>query len=68
MSDLPPPLPESTGQPEQLDQPQTVESLDEFGDVFEISEFKEASFLNGLFITLLVALILSGSESVQLVS
>lgn len=59
MSDLPPPPPESTGQPEQLDQPQTVESLDEFGDPFEISEFKEASFLNGLFITLLVALIFS---------
>jgi hypothetical protein len=59
MSDLPPPLPESTGQPEQSDLPQAVQPIDELGNPSEISEFKEAPFLNGLFVTLIVALILS---------
>jgi hypothetical protein len=59
MSDLPPPPPESTGQPKQSELPTAVQPIDEFGNPFEISDFKEASFLNGLFITLIVALILS---------
>jgi hypothetical protein len=59
MSDLPPPPPESTGQPEQSELPTAVQPIDEFGNPFEISDFKDASFLNGLFITLIVALIFS---------
>jgi hypothetical protein len=59
MSDLPPPLPESTGQPEQSELPTAVQTIDEFGNPFEVSDFKDASFLNGMFITLIVTLILS---------
>jgi hypothetical protein len=59
MSDLPPPIPESTGQPEQSELPTAVQPIGEFGNSFEISEFKDASFLNGPFITLIVALIFS---------
>src|ERR1700730_11900625 len=58
MSDLPP-LPESAGQPEPSELSIAAQPIDEFGNPSEISDFKGASFLNGLFITLIVALILS---------
>ena len=56
MPDLPP-LPESAGQPEQSELSTAAQPIDEFGNPFEIPDFKGASFLNGLFITLIVALI-----------
>jgi hypothetical protein len=59
MADQLPPLPEAAGEPEQSELSQAVQPVDEFGNPFEIPEFKEASFLNGLFVTLLVALIFS---------
>ena len=59
MSDLPPPIPGSTVQPEPSELSTVVQPIDDFGNSFEISDFKDASFLNGLFITLIVALILS---------
>lgn len=59
MSDLPPPPPEPTGRPKESELTATAQPIDEFGNPFEISQFKDASFLNGLFVTLIVALIFS---------
>jgi uncharacterized protein DUF4328 len=59
MTDLPPAFPESTDPAGHSDVPQSVQPVDEFGNSFEIPEFKEVPFLNGLFVTLLVTLIFS---------
>jgi hypothetical protein len=46
-------VPESSDRPQQSDPEQDIQPVAEFGDPIEIPEFKDASFLNGLFLTLL---------------